>query len=70
MILLKYSLRSRFYQCARFYSISEVYELLPHTGFRVRGICSTLFKGPLKPGVIEELVMGFIEGAGFLLCEG
>ncbi len=64
-LFLKYSLKSRFYRYARFYDIDEVYELLSSTGFRVRDICSTLFKGPVEPGAIEEPVMGFIEGAGF-----
>lgn len=45
--------------------MNEVCKLLSHTGFRVRDICSTFFKGLLELGVVEALVMGFIEGAGF-----
>lgn len=59
----------RFYRLARFYSVSEVYEMLEASGFKTVSVVSTLLQGPGDVRFAETPVEGYVEGAGFVVVK-
>ncbi|VAX27342.1 tRNA (adenine(37)-N6)-methyltransferase [hydrothermal vent metagenome] len=58
-----------FYGSARFYTLEEVEGMLKEAGLKISRIRSTLLQKPEEPRRVEELVEGYVKGAGFLCIE-
>jgi len=61
---------SVFYRYARFYSITEVLNLLFKAGFRFVEYVSTLCRGPRTPPALEFPVRGLVSDCGFVCIKG
>ncbi len=68
-IMLKTRGENIFYEHARFYTLSELEDMIRSTGFTVKRYCSTLTYPPKIPSYIEYPILDKVENAGFVCIE-
>ncbi len=61
--------KSKFYELARFFSVSEIVEMLKDAGFRSFEFFQTIFRSPDEIDTVEETLSGYGKG-GFVVISG